>query len=104
MNEAHEKLMQAASLSQSLNVHFNRQERAEFEEVHKRYESFCEVRERDQQTLLNLDSKAQSADDRTEYTQRLLAVVERHTEEMGQIASAFNKVIRSHADRKKNDD
>ena len=54
--------------------------------------------------FLFLDSKAQSADDRIEYTERLLAVVERHTEEMGQIASGFNKVIRSHIDRKKYDD
>jgi hypothetical protein len=57
---------------------------------------------RDHQTLLNLDAKAQSSDDRIEYTLRLLAIVERHTEEMGEIAGAFNKVILSHADRKKN--
>jgi hypothetical protein len=102
MDEAHENLMKAVRLSRSLSVDFNREECAKFKHVHQRYESFYEVRERDHQTLLNLDAKAQSSDDRIEYTLRLLAIVERHTEEMGEIAGAFNKVILSHADRKKN--
>ena len=57
MNEAHENLMTAALLSRSLSANFNREEYAEFEQVYQRYEDFCEVRARDQKTLMELSSK-----------------------------------------------
>jgi hypothetical protein len=100
MNEAHQNLIKAALFSESLKVYFNREEYTEFEQVNQRYEAFCEVRARDQKTLLDLDSKAHSPNDQIEYTLRLLAIVERHTEQMRELAVAFNKVIRAYKDRK----
>jgi hypothetical protein len=100
MNEAHANLMKAALLSQSLSVYFNREEYTEYEKVHQRYEAFCDTRAKDQKMLITLDSEARTPDDQIEYTLRLLAIVERHTEQMREIAIAFDKVIRAYQDRK----
>jgi hypothetical protein len=99
MNEAHENLRKAAMLSQALSVHFNHEEYSEFEQANQRYETFCGIRERDQRALIELDSKARTPDEQAEYTLRLLAIVERHTEELRELAAAFERVIRAYQTR-----
>jgi hypothetical protein len=95
MNEEFANLMDALMMMVDFRAYFDRKHYKRYEVLDRRYKQFMAKRERDQLALAKRRAKATTLEQKAEHASRMLAVIEKHTETMGKLSSAFRELIQS---------
>ncbi len=95
MNEEFANLMNVLTSTLDFRAYFDRAHYKKYEVIYRRYEQFTRKRERDRIAIAKLGAKAKTPDQKAEHASRMLAIVEKHTETMGNLAEQFRSLIQS---------